>query len=87
MAADHEDGQSVASWTTVGLLLVAAALLSLGVGFGTLWLDIVGVVVVAVALVAGKVLSMAGFGVDKGAHGRPATAHGGAPDGQQPSEG
>ncbi len=88
MAADHEDGQSVASWTTVGLLLVAAALISLGIGFGMLWLDIAGIVLAGIALVVGKVLSMAGFGVDKPAHSSHTHRAGGAAaEGQQPSQG
>jgi hypothetical protein len=75
MAADHDDGQSVAAWTAVGVLLVGAAVICFGIGFGIVWLDIVGVVVCALGLVAGKVLAMAGFGVVAAEH-KPSAASG-----------
>jgi hypothetical protein len=83
MAADHDDGQSVAAWTGVGILLVGAAVICLGVGFGILWLDIVGIVIAALGLVAGKVLAMAGFGVDKPQPTHSTATGGDAPQGRQ----
>ncbi len=61
--SEHDNhGQSVAAWVTVGILIVAAAIMSLAVLFPNLWLFIGGVALGVVGLVAGKVLSMAGYG-------------------------
>lgn len=63
MAEEHENhGHSVAAWTMVGLIMLGSLLISFGVAFGLHWLDIVGVVVCAIGVVAGKALSSAGFG-------------------------
>lgn len=65
---EHEDhGHSVAAWVAVGILIVAAAIMSLAVLFPNLWLFVGGAVLALVGVVAGKVLSMAGYG----AAGRP----------------
>lgn len=59
----HEDhGHSVAAWTCVGILMIAALLISIGVAFGNHVLDIIGVVLIFVGVAAGIVLSKAGFG-------------------------
>lgn len=55
-------GNTVASWTCVGLLIVAAFILSLAVILTSKLLTAVGLVLTVVALVAGKVLSLAGYG-------------------------
>ena len=53
---EHVDhGHSVAAWTAVTICIVAAAVMSIAVVFPNLWLSVVGVI-------AGKVLSMAGYG-------------------------
>lgn len=60
---EHEDhGHSVAAWTTVGILIVASAIMSAAVLWPNLWLFIGGAALGVVGLVAGKVLSMAGYG-------------------------
>lgn len=59
---DEDHGHSVAAWTTVGILIVASAIMSLAVLFPNLWLFIGGAALAVVGLVAGKVLSMAGYG-------------------------
>lgn len=64
-AAHSNHGNTVAAWTTVGILIVAALIMCLAVVFATVWLFVVGVVVVVVALVAGKLLSMAGYGMPR----------------------
>jgi hypothetical protein len=62
--SEHDDnhGHSVAAWTAVLILIVAAAVMSLAVLFPNVWLFIGGVVLAIVGVVAGKVLSMAGYG-------------------------
>ena len=62
--SEHDDnhGHSVAAWTAVLILIVAAAVMSLAVLFPNVWLFVAGVVLAIVGVVAGKVLSMAGYG-------------------------
>jgi hypothetical protein len=72
--AEHGHGHSTAAWTAVTILLVAAFLISLSVVVQSLWLAIVGIVLVVVGPVAGKVLSMAGFGQSKPHNPRGTTA-------------
>jgi hypothetical protein len=62
--SEHDDnhGHSVAAWTAVLILIVAAAVMSLAVLFPNVWLFVGGVVLAIVGVVAGKVLSMAGYG-------------------------
>ena len=62
--SEHEDdhGHSVAAWTAVTILIVASAVMSLAVLFPNRWLFVGGVVLAVVGVVAGKVLSMAGYG-------------------------
>ena len=64
---DHHDnhGQSVAAWTGVGILMVAAVVMSWAVGISSTGLVIAGAVLALVGVIAGKVLAMAGFGVQK----------------------
>ncbi|WP_193315164.1 HGxxPAAW family protein [Nostocoides sp. F2B08] len=61
---DHH-GQSVASWTTVGLLLVAAALIALAFPLADARMPLlaIGIGLTIVGLVVGKVLSSTGYGV------------------------
>lgn len=59
----HEDhGHSVAAWTCVAILIIASLVISLGVAFGSHLLDILGVILVAVGVAAGVILSKTGFG-------------------------
>lgn len=62
--SEHDDnhGHSVAAWTAVIILIVASAIMSLAVLFPNVWLFVAGVIVAIVGVVAGKVLSMAGYG-------------------------
>ena len=64
--AEHDPneshGHSIAAWTGVITLLVAAAIMSAAVLWPNLWLFIVGAVVAVLGVVAGKVLAMAGYG-------------------------
>ena len=60
---DHH-GHSVAAWTAVITLLVAASVMSAAVAFPNVVLFVVGAVIAVVGVVAGKVLAMAGYGVE-----------------------
>ncbi|HRW17642.1 MAG TPA: HGxxPAAW family protein [Dermatophilaceae bacterium] len=68
-ATEHHDnhGQSVAAWTAVGIILVAAVLMSIAVVWpaNLFYLFWVGAVLAVVGVVVGKVLAMAGYGVKK----------------------
>ena len=61
--AEHQDGQSTAAWTAVGILLLAALLISIAVLVASWPIAIVGIVLVVVGAAAGKILASAGFGV------------------------
>jgi multisubunit Na+/H+ antiporter MnhG subunit len=62
----HEDhGHSVAAWTGVGVILVGAAVASWGVAIASTIVFVIGVVICVLGAVAGKVLSMAGYGGGK----------------------
>jgi hypothetical protein len=64
VATQHEaHGQSVASWTAVGLIMLGSLIMAIAVVVTTVWLFVVGAVVVVAGAVAGKVLSAMGFGV------------------------
>jgi len=60
--AEHRDGQSLAAWTAVTILLIASFLISLAVLVTSWLLAIVGLVLVVAGVAAGKILAMAGFG-------------------------
>lgn len=57
-------GHSVAAWTAVGVVMLGFLLMSIAVavGWGATWLFVVGVVVVVVGALLGKVLGAMGFG-------------------------
>ncbi|HMM94528.1 MAG: hypothetical protein IE926_02215 [Micrococcales bacterium] len=60
---EHEDhGHSVAAWTAVAIIIVAAVVMCVAVMFPNPWLFVGGAVLAVVGAVAGKVLSMAGYG-------------------------
>ena len=63
--AEHRDGQSIAAWTAVGIVLLAAFLICLAVAVTSWPMAIVGIVLVVVGVAAGKVLAMAGLGQPK----------------------
>ena len=61
--SEHEDhGHSVAAWTTVTIVIVASAIMAAAVLWANVWLFVGGAVLAVVGIVAGKVLSMAGYG-------------------------
>ncbi len=55
-------GKSVAGWTGVSILLLAAVLIAAGVAWGVHALQIAGVVVAVIGVAAGVILSKVGFG-------------------------
>ena len=59
----HEDhGHSVAAWTAVAIILVGSAVASLAVVVTSTALFVIGLVICVLGAVAGKVLSLAGYG-------------------------
>lgn len=62
--SNHEEdhGHSIASWTGVGILLVASTLLSVGIYFAIGWATWVGVGLVVVGVGAWVGLNAAGYG-------------------------
>jgi membrane-bound ClpP family serine protease len=63
MEDEYGHGHSIASWTGVGLLLVASALIALGVYLGLGWAVWSGVALVVVGVGAWIGLEAAGYGV------------------------
>lgn len=61
-APPRNHGHTTAAWVTVTLVLVGAVVSSIGVVLGEEWMFWVGLGVVVVALVLGRVLKMLGFG-------------------------
>jgi hypothetical protein len=60
---EHEDhGHSIAAWTAVTIIIIASVIMSVAVVFPNVWLFVGGAVLAVVGGVAGKVLSMAGYG-------------------------
>lgn len=59
---DEGHGHSTAAWTAVIVTLTGAAVLSVAVIIASLWLGIVGSVVMVAGAVVGKVMTMMGFG-------------------------
>ncbi|MDQ2851633.1 MAG: hypothetical protein M3Y49_13045 [Actinomycetota bacterium] len=55
-------GNSIAAWTMVAILILGSLLLAFGVAFGRHSLDIAGVVIGALGVATGEILSKAGFG-------------------------
>ena len=64
--SEHEShGHSVAAWTAVTILLVASAVMALSVIFPSVFWFSVSWALVLIGVIAGKVLSMAGYGEKK----------------------
>ena len=67
--AEHEShGHSIAAWSSVGILLLGAAVMSFAVLFPSVLWFIVGVVICVIGAIAGKVLAMAGYGAKAVTH-------------------
>ncbi len=64
MEEQHHHGNSIAAWTAVGIILAAFTVMSVAVVVASVALFVVGCVVVVIGVIAGKVLAMAGYGVD-----------------------
>jgi hypothetical protein len=58
----EEHGHSVAAWTAVAIILVGSAVASLAVVLPNTALFVIGLVICVLGAVAGKVLSLAGYG-------------------------
>jgi hypothetical protein len=57
-------GHSVAAWTAVSVVMLGSLLMcvAVAIGWGATWLFVVGVVVVVIGPLLGKVLGAMGFG-------------------------
>ncbi len=80
MEDQHEShGHSVAAWTAVGIILLGTVIGAVAVLVPSLVLGIVAFVVIVAGALAGKFLSMAGYG-DNGHHAQAGGALADAPD-------
>ncbi|PID97036.1 MAG: hypothetical protein CSA84_01345 [Actinomycetales bacterium] len=75
--SEHHDnhGQSLAAWVGIGILLVASCMMAVAVAVTNWGLFWAGAILSVLGVIAGKVLAMAGYGVDKPAHKVGATQH------------
>ena len=64
--ADHDEnhGHSTAAWTAVGIMLLGSLIGSVAVLIPSLLVGGIAAVVIIAGAVAGKVMSMAGYGSD-----------------------
>jgi len=63
MEEEHEDhGHSVAAWTAVGIMLLGAAITSVGFVIPSVLVAVIGGVIIVAGAITGKVLAMAGYG-------------------------
>lgn len=58
-------GNTIAAWSTVGILILASLVMCIAVVLTSLWVFVVGAVIAVAGLVAGKLLSMAGYGMPR----------------------
>jgi hypothetical protein len=65
--SSHQDnhGQTPAAWTTVTIVMVAFVVGAVGILISTPWVFWVGVGLVVLAVIVGKVMSMMGLGDDE----------------------
>ena len=59
---EEDHGHSVAAWTGVGVILLGSAIAAWGVAIANVAVFVVGMVICVIGAVAGKVLSLAGYG-------------------------
>ncbi|MGB3256696.1 MAG: HGxxPAAW family protein [Ornithinimicrobium sp.] len=64
MEDEFGHGHSVAAWTGVGILMLASALISVGVFFGLAWANWLGIALIFVGVGAWVALNKAGYGQD-----------------------
>ncbi|KGN38822.1 HGxxPAAW family protein [Knoellia subterranea] len=65
--AEHDDdnhGHSLAAWVLVGVVLLGCLIVSIAFIIPNTALGIAGVVVILAGLIAGKVLALAGHGIN-----------------------
>lgn len=63
MSAEHDNhGSTPAAWAAVTIIMVAFVVGALGVGFAMEWLFWVGVAMIVLGLIVGKVMQMMGMG-------------------------
>lgn len=68
--AHSNHGNTVAAWTAVGILTVAALIMSIAVVVTSVIMFVVGGVIAVAGVVTGKVLSHAGYGAKPPPHPR-----------------
>lgn len=61
-APPHNEGQTVAAWTLVAFVVAGCIGVGLGMALANSMVIIIGVALIALGLVAGFILSKAGFG-------------------------
>ena len=63
--AHSNHGNTIAAWTGVGVIMIGSLIMAIAVVVASLLLFIIGGVVAILGVVAGKALSMAGYGAKR----------------------
>jgi multisubunit Na+/H+ antiporter MnhG subunit len=63
--AHSNHGNTIAAWTGVGVIMIGGLIMAIAVVLASITLFVVGAVVAVLGVVAGKVLSMAGYGAKR----------------------
>jgi multisubunit Na+/H+ antiporter MnhG subunit len=63
--AHSNHGNTIAAWTGVGVIMIGSLIMSFAVVLASVKLFIVGAVVCVLGVVAGKLLSRAGYGAKR----------------------
>jgi len=63
--AHSNHGNTIAAWTGVGVIMIGALIMSIAVVVASVTLFIAGAVVCLLGVVAGKLLSRAGYGAKR----------------------
>ena len=63
--AHSNHGNTIAAWTGVGVIMIGSLIMAIAVVVTSLILFIIGGVVAILGVVAGKALSMAGYGAKR----------------------
>jgi multisubunit Na+/H+ antiporter MnhG subunit len=63
--AHSNHGNTIAAWTGVGVIMIGGLIMAIAVVLASMTLFVVGAVVAVLGVVAGKVLSMAGYGAKR----------------------
>jgi multisubunit Na+/H+ antiporter MnhG subunit len=63
--AHSSHGNTIAAWTAVGIIMIGSLIAAFAVVFASVTVFVIGMVVCLLGVIAGKVLSKAGYGAKR----------------------